>query len=119
MEGNVSFSFNSAKNGGAMNLKNTNLIFKQNTTLETSYNNASDYGGAIYYKDEFTANQCGINGIIDKEQPNELEYCFLMLQPKLESLDSVCFYLHQEDPEGELAIIHSSEDSAGKDGSFL
>ena len=47
MEGNVSFLFNSAKNGGAMSFKDTNLIFKQHTALETSYNIASDYGGVI------------------------------------------------------------------------
>ena len=54
-----------------------------------------------------------------------MQYCFLKLQPNrlqllsLESQDSNCFHWHQEDPAGKLAIIYSSEDSAGKDGSFL
>ena len=116
MEGNVSFSFNSAKNGGAMSFKDSYLMFKLSTTLETSYNHASDYGGAIYYDDKFTTNQCGIRGTIDEERPDEIQYCFLQLQPN----ELQHWFLSYDNTDlGDLTIIHSSKDSAGKDGSFL
>ena len=114
MEGNVSFSFNSAKNGGAMSFKDTSLMFKPCTTLETLYNIASDYGGAIYYQDDVTADECEIryvNGYIDEEQSNELLYCFLQLEPNE--------LQYWRSNEGELTMIYSTEDSADKDGSFL
>ena len=52
---NVTFSYNSAIKGGAMYLEDqTVLQFTSSLNLNTSYNTASEYGGAIYHKDEET-----------------------------------------------------------------
>ena len=51
-EGNstVTFNSNSAKHGGALYIKDSNVTFKGNSTVTFNNNNA-DYGGAVYIKD--------------------------------------------------------------------
>ena len=109
MEGNVSFSFNSAKNGGAMRLEGTVLTFAPQTTLVTSYNTAMDYGGAIYHEDTVTPNVCNNN---NKREENALHY-----ESKLLRCFMQCVLCTPEELNG--TVIYSNDDSAGKDGSFL
>ena len=56
--GTITFSNNSAKRGGGMFLLSVTLKFARGMNLTTSYNNASKYGGAIYYEDALTLFQC-------------------------------------------------------------
>ena len=51
-EGNstVTFNSNSAKHGGALYIKDSDVTFKGNSTVRLNNNNA-DYGGAVYIKD--------------------------------------------------------------------
>ena len=56
--GTITFSNNSAERGGGMFLLSMTLKFASGMNLTTSYNNASKYGGAIYYEDALTFFQC-------------------------------------------------------------
>ena len=92
---NITFTSNSAQNGGAMWLDTCSLTLNENATLTTSHNYASLYGGAIYHKDEPSSSVCSYS-----TEPN-YEDCFLG------------FDNHNQ------IIITSSFDLAGRDGSFL
>ena len=105
--GKIKFASNWAKNGGAMHFENgATLILKQNTTLTTSYNNASHYGGAIYHSDAITPSQCefamSVGGQLDS-----LPSCFLHLELLQHNISSIT------------SQIFSNSDLAGTDGSFL
>ena len=97
----IIFSHNSADIGGGMYFKNVSLKIISEMTLNTSFNNASSYGGAIYYEDALDLYQC--TGIIYKySSPN----CFIQ---------SIGTNL-----TGDTSIaIHSYYNTAGKDGSFM
>lgn len=91
LKGNV--IFNSAKNGGAMR---TTVTFAPRTTLNTSYNIATDYGGAIYHIDIPSREVC-------YEELSTLQYCFVQCGGcRIKTIS-----------------INSYHDSAGKHGSFL
>jgi predicted outer membrane repeat protein len=103
------FVSNSAGNsGGAMYFEyGAKMSLKINTTLATSYNHASKYGGAIYHRDTVMSTQCKF--VYSEWRRNEdvtnLPGCFLILL----QLDMDCAPY----------AISSYEDSAGTDGNFL
>ena len=102
-EGMLKFSSNSARTGGAMYFINAaSLTLASHTTLETSHNSATDYGGAIFHKDIVTPSQC--DNVIPSIPFIKLPYCFLELDD-LKKNSSI--------------TINSYLDSAGIDGSFL
>ena len=92
----ITFLFNSAKRGGAMYLEDVTFTFSSGMNLNTSYNNALEYGGALYHVDAITHYQCQ-----DRVLKLRLPYCFIQLSGT-----------------GKIAI-YSYYNSAGKDGSFL
>ena len=105
----VNFTSNQARNGGAMYFENgATLLLKHNTTIATSYNHATEYGGAIYHRDAITPSQCeyamseGARGNL-----NSLPNCFLHLELLHRNISSTT------------TKISSSYDMAGTDGSFL
>ena len=101
---NVTFSFNLARRGGgAMYLEDvTSLKLSSGMKLNTSYNNATEYGGAIYHVDATTHDQCK-----DDEDDEKFPECFIIL-------------LSRTDDTGyDESTIYSYNNSAGKDGSFL
>ena len=55
---NIIFSHNSADIGGGMYFVDVSLNISSGMKLNTSFNNASQYGGAIYYRDTLTHGQC-------------------------------------------------------------
>ena len=95
----INFTSNIAQCGGAMYLNTaTVLTLNKFSTLISSHNHATLYGGVLYYEDRPTSYVCSNpNVTIGVKSPE----CFL-------SLGS---YEHH--------IINSSFDSAGRDGSFL
>ena len=97
---NVTFSYNSARIGGAIYIADrTYLIFSTGMVLNTSYNSASEYGGAIYHNDP--RSYC--------KDDAELPDCFIQLSgTDLTELIN-----------GTSISIYSYHNSAGKDGSFL
>ncbi len=102
------FISNRASNGGAMYFEyGATMSLKQNTTLNTSYNHASKYGGAIYHKDIVGSPQCqfAYSEWTRNEDVSNLPSCFLLL---LQLSMSHAPYL-----------ISSHEDSSGIDGSFI
>ena len=108
MEGTVIFSFNSAKNGGAMKLEVTSLMLAPEMTLYTSYNTATDYGGAIYHNDAVTANQCKFRkDLYWLIHFKTLPYCFLKFD--IGGLYNVIIQLN----------IYSYNNTAGKDGTLI
>ena len=114
MKGNVTFSFNSAKNGGAMWLDRTSLTLAPHTTLSTSYNTASEYGGVIYNQDRITAYQCAWN------LKNELRTAYLpkcLLRIKYEAYHTPVLHIRFK-PENSVQL-NSYKNTAGKDGIFL
>lgn len=99
----MNFSFNFAKNGGAMKLEETSLTIGRYTSLCSSHNTATDYGGGIYYEDVVTANQCKFK---NNNHMNiyKLPHCFLDFEYRNLNV---------------LLSIHSYKDTAGKGGSFM
>lgn len=81
----VSFMSNSAQYGGAMYFENgVTMTLERNTTLHTSNNYATKYGGAIYHRDSITPSQCKFvmnekrRGMILTLPDCFLEYIFIM-----------------------------------------
>ena len=102
--GSITFSNNSAKRGGGMFLLSVTLKFASGMNLTTSYNNASKYGGAIYYEDALTFFQCTAT----KYESDVLPYCFIQtIGTDLEVIDNTSM------------AIYSYYNSAGRYGSFL
>ena len=70
----ISFMYNSARNGGAMYLNSfTFLTFSQKVTLLTSHNVAAKYGGGIYHEDAASSAQC----YYENAGWMDLPYCFI------------------------------------------
>ena len=105
----VNFTLNVAQNGGAMYFENgATLVLEPNTTLSTSYNSATKYGGAIYHTDGITPSQCTF--LMRERTPDTvltLPNCFIDLKEIRLDQSRVPF------------AIHSSNDSAGMGGSFM
>ena len=105
---NITFSHNSAKRGGAMYLEEAvSLQFTSGMNLYTSFNNASEYGGAIYHAELATRDQCR-DHVINYNLP----HCFIVL-----------FGIGTYDPTDLIndtsIAIYSYYNSAGIEGSFL
>lgn len=105
VKGTVIFTSNSARNGGAMYLTTaTTLTLGSGASFISSHNSASEYGGAIYHRDNtVTLVQCNyLDSITGFEQ---LPFCFLNVE-RIElfapTIEVISFY-----------------DSANKDGSFI
>ena len=100
--GNITFSHNSAKSGGGMYFVDVSLKILSGMKLNTSFNNASTYGGAIYYEDSLQYSQCVANLKYKDILPN----CFIQL--------------NETELTGDTSMaIHSYYNTAGKDGSFM
>ena len=110
MEGFVTFSFNSAKDGGAMWLDQITLILEPNTILNTSYNTASEYGGFIYYCDRVTGSQCAWNALKDPIYASNLPDCFIRSKISIINKRKTIFI------QTRLISYHNA---AGKDGALL
>ena len=95
------FRNNSAANGGAMYIETSSLKLGDSAQINTSYNWAKQYGGAIYHKDAPTFSQCNASNDL---QYDELPFCFLQT-PTLESSFSL--------------TISSFSDNAEISGNFL
>ena len=99
---NIIFSNNSAYSGGGMYFEDVSLKIISGMTLITSFNNASRYGGAIFYEDELTQYQCTAYFYdVDK-----LPLCFIQL-------------IETELTGNTSMAIHSYYNTAGLDGSFM
>ena len=102
----INFDFNSANNGGAMFFKNRASLTLSNCNhgpvLNTSFNSARQFGGAIYYRDDPTISQCSYR--LHRADYNTLPNCFLQFQQ-----------FSYSDP----AIIVSRNDSAEREGNFI
>ena len=105
------FMFNSAQHGGAMYFRTgAKLLLEPNTTLSSSHNHASEYGGVIYHEDNITPAQCNFNQFLSNGEPTDviiadLPGCFIEM--KGISYNSMPY------------SMLSSNDSAGKNGRFL
>ena len=101
----INFSFNLAKNGGAMFFENgasLNLSYHDHIPLLTSsFNSARQLGGAIYYRDSPNNFQCAYSSNLDY---NKLPNCFLQFQSYNYGLP---------------ALIVSRNDSAEREGDFM
>lgn len=94
-------SFNEAEQGGALYLNSASTVtLEPHTTLTTSHNRASKYGGSIFYADTPTQDQCDSKGRA-YFTPN----CFIQLKDMTTTRTPFS--------------INSYNDSAGIDGSFL
>ena len=100
---NIIFSHNSANTGGGMYFVDVSLTIKSGMTLNTSFNNASRYGGAIYYEDTLTQHQCRAYYY---DNINLLPLCFIQL-------------FGAELTGNTSMAIHSYYNTAGVDGSFM
>ena len=105
---NITFSYNSAKRGGAMYLEEAvSLQFTPGMNLYTSYNNASEYGGAIYCTELATRDQCR-DHVINYNLPR----CFI-------ALIGIGTYYPTDLINDTSIAIYSYYNSAGIEGSFL
>ena len=101
-QGNITFSHNSAKRGGGMYFVDVSLIIISGMKLNTSFNNASIYGGAIYNEDSLQYSQC----VAHLKYKDILPKCFIKL--------------NGTELTGDTSMaIHSYYNTAGKDGSFM
>ena len=100
LDGNIIFSHNSAKRGGGMYFVDVSLKIASGMKLNASFNNASTYGGAIYYDDTLNLYQCTA---FSRYYVDRLPHCFIQWNGT----------------GGTSMSIHSYHNSAGKDGSFL
>ena len=55
---NILFTHNSANTGGGIYFVHVSLKIKYGMRLNTSFNNTSRYGGAIFYEDTLSQYQC-------------------------------------------------------------
>ena len=97
---NILFSNNSANTGGGMYFVDVSLTIKSGMTLNTSLNNASTYGGAIYYEDTLC------RGYFTHYYVDKLPLCFIQL-------------IGTELTGNTSMAIHSYYNTAGEDGSFM
>ena len=100
---NILFLHNSADTGGGMYFVDVSLKIASGIKLNASFNNASRYGGAIYYEDTPTHYQCNAHLIDYKDK---LPLCFIQLiGTNLAGSTSIAIY--------------SYYNTAGVDGSFV
>ena len=100
--GSIIFSHNSAYIGGGMYFTDVSLQIMSGMKLNASFNNASAYGGAIYYEDTLTRYQC----VTDMKYTDNLPYCFIELTGTDLTHDTS-------------VLIYSYYNTAGNEGSFL
>ena len=107
----ITFESNWAEMGGAMYLRDSTLVLKQNVTVITSNNRARYFGGALFHEDNINYFQCNfaMEGSSKEDVLNLLPNCFLIL-------DGLAL---SESGNSALCAIHSYNDSAGNDGQFL
>ena len=108
----VTFESNWGEMGGAIYLRDSNVVLKKNATLVTSRNHARYYGGAIFHMDYIDYYQCDFSISATYQWGSilfSLPDCFL-------ELDGFEFTESSNSPSYE---IHSYDDSAGIDGQFL
>ena len=102
----VNFILNRGSLGGAMHFYNgATLTLKQNVTVISSNNYASIYGGFLMHTDSITPFQCTFK--LSKVRNFMLPACFIQFEG-----------LGTNNNES-LYSIHSTDDSAGVDGSFI
>ena len=108
---NITFESNWGEMGGAMYLRDSNVIMKQHSSIITLYNSAKFYGGAIFHMDNINYYQCNFTSI--KYQKGAVLFslpdCFLELEN----------FKFNSSNESTLYEIHSYNDSAGIDGQFI
>ncbi len=107
--GNITFEHNWAEMGGAIYLRDSTVILKQQTTIVSRHNYAKYYGGAIFHVDTFNYFQCGFSMSTNYQKPDilfTLRRCFLELEE---------FKFNSSVPYE----IWSYNDLAGIDGQFL
>ena len=102
LDGNITFSHNSAKTGGGMYFVGVSLKITSGMKLNASFNNASKYGGAIYYRDTLTRYQCTAY----LKYKDKVPYCFIQL-------------IGTELTGDTSMAIHSYYNTAGVDGIFI
>ena len=108
----TTFKSNWGEMGGAMYLRDSNVILKQNSSIITLHNSAKYYGGAIFHMDNINYFQC--NFAINMEYQKSdvlilLPDCFLELE-NFKFSQSIKTTLYE---------IYSYNDSAGIDGQFI
>ena len=101
---NILFTHNSADTGGGMYFVDVSLTIKYGMTLNTSFNIASRYGGAIFNEDTLTQFQC--SAYFPKNYVDKLPLCFIQL-------------IGTELTANTSMAIHSYYNTAGVDGSFM
>lgn len=107
--GVVNFVANSAQNGGAMFLRGRSVLnLDFFSTINASFNQAAEYGGAIYHEDLITPSQCSYE-MGESEDISTLPRCFIVLNALISSPPLLIVS----------SSINSWHDSAGKAGSFL
>ena len=105
----VIFESNWGEMGGAMYLRDSNIILQQHSSIVTLHNRAK-YGGAIFHMDDINKYQCSFSILsTDREKFIRLPECFL----ELENLK------FSQSNKSTLYEIHSYYDSAGIDGQFI
>ena len=104
----TTFESNWGEMGGAMYLRDSNIILQQHSSIVTLHNRAKLYGGAIFHMDNINYFQCNF---AEHHGPKEevlisLPDCFLQLEN----------FKFSQSSKSE---IHSCNDSAGIDGQFI
>lgn len=109
----TNFSSNYGRRGGAIYLRSPASI-KLYSTFTTSYNFASEYGGAIFNEDTITPIQC--EAVITKAVIDELPLCFLQLL-EINYASGSLYFPYDEYSQSIFIISHN--DLVGKEGNFL
>ena len=108
----TTFESNWGEMGGAMYLRDSNVILKQNSSIIMLHNSAKYYGGAIFHVDNINYFQCNFvaKHYGQKEEVLiSLPDCFLELEN----------FKFSQSSKSTLYEIHSYNDSAGIDGQFI
>lgn len=74
----VSFLFNLAQNGGAMFFENSAALILH-AGINSSYNYASRYGGAIYHEDVATFLQCKYEAALQNDDDEDVKKTSILL----------------------------------------
>ena len=105
----VTFESNWGEMGGAMYLRDSNIILQQHSSIVTLYNRATLYGDVIFHMDNINKYQCSFAVSTYRGKLIQLPECFL----ELENLK------FSQSNKSTLYEIHSCNDSAGIDGQFI
>lgn len=110
----VNFTANSAERGGAMYFSNAAqliMLSQEFSSLITSYNHATKYGGAIYHDDEYiTPVQC--NFVYHQNKISNLPQCFFRI-------NGIFLYLTKNISVPKNTVVASFNDTSGIDGDFV